>query len=74
MDIENNEWNIMFCYTETFSGCIYGVMIIIIAKESAIQLQNLDETGCISDNAKSLDKGMQSSILCPAMGKQYWVL
>ena len=49
-------------------------MIIIIAKESAVQLQNLDETGCISDNAKSLDKGMQSSILCPAMGKQYWVL
>ena len=52
-----------------FYGGAHGVMVIVVGKDTAIRVQILDETDCISQSTNTLGKGMNPIILPPAMGK-----
>ena len=48
---------------------ILGVMIAVVKMGTVIQVQTLDEAVCVSHSVNAIGEGMNTAILCPALGK-----
>ena len=69
--LNNQQW--LICHKVKSNYYIYGdiqsVMVIVVGNGHCDLSSNLGEAVCISHSANSLGKGMNPSILPPAMGK-----
>ena len=52
-----------------FNGGARGVMVIVVGIGHGDTSSNLDQIDCISHSTNTLGKGMNPTILPPAMGK-----
>ena len=72
MDLVLNNLQRLICHkthqTKLY-GVDFGVMVIIIGNGHGDQVQFLDEAVCISHSVNDLRKGIQPTILLPAMSQ-----